>query len=51
MTDRESREAPKPPREITSAELFSTGRELIILHNGERYCLRLTANNKLILTK
>lgn len=38
-------------REITSAELLAQAREIAILHNGERYTLRITANNKLILTK
>lgn len=27
------------------------GREAIIIHNGERYLLRITAKQKLILTK
>ena len=32
-------------------ELVGGGREVIILHAGERYRLRVTANEKLILTK
>ena len=32
-------------------ELLAGGREAIIIHAGERYRLRLTANDKLILTK
>ena len=32
-------------------ELLRGGREVIILHAGERYRLRVTANDKLILTK
>ncbi|MEH6497137.1 MAG: hemin uptake protein HemP [Pseudomonas marincola] len=36
---------------IDSTEIFSTGRELSILHNGYEYKLRLTGNGKLILTK
>jgi hemin uptake protein HemP len=32
-------------------ELLGGGREVIILHAGERYRLRVTANDKLILTK
>ncbi len=36
---------------IDSARLFATGREVRIRHAGEEYRLRLTSNNKLILTK
>jgi len=36
---------------IESARLFVTGREVRIRHAGEEYRLRLTSNNKLILTK
>ena len=32
-------------------ELLAGGPEAIILHAGERYRLRVTANDKLILTK
>jgi hemin uptake protein HemP len=32
-------------------ELLGGGREVIIVHAGERYRLRVTANDKLILTK
>ena len=32
-------------------DLLGGGREVIILHAGERYRLRVTANDKLILTK
>ena len=38
-------------KEWRSEELFAEGKELAISHNGERYLLRITANNKLILTK
>jgi len=38
-------------KEISSAELLDGARELIIIHNNERYSLRITANRKLILTK
>lgn len=38
-------------REIDVRDLIGQGREVAILHDGERYRLRLTANNKLILTK
>lgn len=44
---------PREPqvRTIDSAELFSQGREVMIRHQGEHYRLRLTRNQKLILTK
>lgn len=51
--------APAPPADKTAAaaptvdvrELLGDSRELVILHNGERYHLRVTAKGKLILTK
>ncbi|MET0661118.1 MAG: hemin uptake protein HemP [Steroidobacteraceae bacterium] len=36
---------------IRSRELFGTGRQLVIEHSGHLYHLRITQNNKLILTK
>lgn len=36
---------------LNSQHLFSMGREIRILHEGEEYRLRLTRNNRLILTK
>jgi hemin uptake protein HemP len=36
---------------ITSSDLIKDGQEIIILHAGEQYRLRITSNNKLILTK
>ncbi len=38
-------------RTITSSELFGDQQEIIILHAGEQYRLRITSNNKLIMTK
>lgn len=38
-------------RVITSADLFGNQQEIIILHANEEYRLRITGNNKLILTK
>lgn len=38
-------------KSISSAELFGDHREIVILHAGELYRLRITGNNKLILTK
>ena len=42
---------PRGRREITSAELLGTGREIRILHADEVYTLRQTNKGKLILTK
>lgn len=36
---------------LHSHNLFALGREIRILHAGEEYRLRLTRNNRLILTK
>jgi hemin uptake protein HemP len=36
---------------IDSRELFASEREIIIAHGEENYRLRLTSQNKLILTK
>jgi hemin uptake protein HemP len=36
---------------ITSGELFGTTRQLVIVHGDDAYTLRITAQNKLILTK
>lgn len=36
---------------LDSKDLFAGGREIIIIHGAESYRLRLTSQNKLILTK
>ncbi len=36
---------------VSSSQLMGTRKRLIIEHNGEQYTLRITSNNKLILTK
>jgi len=36
---------------ITSSDLFAGLHEIVILHDGVAYRLRITSNNKLILTK
>jgi len=36
---------------ITSTELFGSRREIVILHQDEQYRLRITNNNRLIMTK
>lgn len=40
-----------PVKRITIAELMGGQNEIIIVHDGETYRLRITGNNKLILTK
>lgn len=40
---------PTQPR-VQSATLFGAHREVVIVHNGREYRLRLTQNGKLILT-
>ena len=42
---------PSLAKEIDVASLVGTGREVVLVHRGERYRLRITANGKLILTK
>jgi hemin uptake protein HemP len=44
-------EGAHPPLEIDTRELLGRRQEATIIHAGERYRLRVTANNKLILTK
>lgn len=63
MQDNEEAEARRPPpatnraepnnacAEIDAEKLMKGGRETIIIHNGERYRLRITSKQKLILTK
>jgi len=36
---------------LRTEELFGSRQEIAILHDGEEYRLRITRNNKLILTK
>lgn len=42
--------SPSPVR-LDSRELFRGGNEVLIVHKGEEYRLRITRNEKLILTK
>lgn len=48
---RESTEGSEAPLEIDTRQLLGGQRELTIIHAGERYRLRITSTNKLILTK
>jgi hemin uptake protein HemP len=40
----------KVPERVSSEALLGRRRELVIVHNGREYRLRLTQNGKLILT-
>lgn len=42
---------PTLAKEVDVASLVGSGREVVLVHRGERYRLRITANGKLILTK
>jgi hemin uptake protein HemP len=42
---------PRPPRRVESGTLFQFDRELVIVHHGQEYRLRITKSGKLILTK
>lgn len=46
-----SRTITRQPRELDLQTITEGAREVVILHNGDRYRLRVTANDKLILTK
>jgi hemin uptake protein HemP len=39
------------PDAVTTEQLFGQSREIVIRHQGEDYRLRITKNDKLILTK
>lgn len=43
--------APAPPGRVDSRRLFARAREIVIRHAGADYRLRITSQNKLILTK
>jgi hemin uptake protein HemP len=47
-----ARQAPEPqaPPKVRLQQLLGFSRELVIVHNGREYRLRLTQNGKLILT-
>ncbi len=42
---------PHGPVRVIVSELLAGGREAILVHGGQDYRLRITANGKLILTK
>lgn len=49
ITQNREEEPGDKPR-VTSEALLGSRKELVIVHNGREYCLRLTQNGKLILT-
>ncbi len=51
LTLSHAREAATPLRRTSSQALLQGERELVIQHQGGEYHLRLTRNDKLILTK
>ena len=44
-------ESENPPKVVSTQELFAGEREICIEHAGEKYRLRITRRNKLILQK
>ena len=42
---------PGAPRRLDSTALFQRAREIVIVHGGQEYRLRITKADKLILTK
>lgn len=40
-----------PPLERDLRDIMGNAREIVLIHNSERYHLRITARGKLILTK
>lgn len=50
MTPLKADAAPETPERVRSESLLGTAKELVIVHNGREYRLRLTQNGKLILT-
>lgn len=51
MADEVRAAEPEPVRRVESATLFQLGREVVIVHHGQEYRLRITKSDKLILTK
>jgi hemin uptake protein HemP len=47
----EGGDASKRSPQIDSRKLFGPHRQLSIIHNSQQYTLRITSNDKLILTK
>lgn len=51
MSPEPSEEPAPPKRVVRSEDLFGAACEIVILHKGEEYRLRITRSGKLILTK
>jgi len=49
--DEGSAAGPRLAPRVQSVALFERGREVIIVHHGQEYRLRITKSDKLILTK
>lgn len=49
-SNQNSQQQPAVLKRIASTQLLGERRELVIVHNGREYHLRLTQNGKLILT-
>lgn len=50
-TQHSQEDASRRSRIIDVSELLGQDREVILLHAGQHYALRITSNNRLILTK
>jgi hemin uptake protein HemP len=46
-----STSSPVPPRVVDIHELLGAARDVVIVHKGENYRLRITARDRFILTK
>jgi hemin uptake protein HemP len=42
---------PPKKKRVTTTDLMQGAKEIIVLHRGEQYLLRITKSGKLILTK
>lgn len=42
--------SPRAPKQVSSDQLLGSAGELVIVHGGRQYRLRVTQNGKLILT-
>jgi hemin uptake protein HemP len=49
--DRGTADTATPLREVAVETILTGRREAVLVHNGVRYRLRVTSNDKLILTK
>ncbi|MGD9802607.1 MAG: hemin uptake protein HemP [Hyphomicrobiaceae bacterium] len=47
----ESAAGEHPPRRIDIGDLLAGAREVVLVHDGKRYILRVTSRGRLILTR